>query len=100
MAISDHRHHGVMQPAGQPTRSCSWNSWSSNFGCNGLGFVHTSEGITGSNWNALVDGNGAHLRNWPAANSPSASLKMPSLCVNAKHIPGAYLFGKYIWRLP
>jgi len=90
-----------MQPAGQPARNCRWDSWSSDFQCNGLGLVSTTEGITGSSWNALVDGNGSGKRDWPAAGDPSSStLKMPSLCVNAEHLAGAYVHGNYIWRLP
>jgi len=62
-----------------------------------LGYVHVGEGVTGSNWNSLVDGNGKERRSWPAANSPT-SHRMPSMCVSAKHIPGAYVYGNYIWR--
>lgn len=85
--------------AGQPARSCSWSDWSNGFACNGLGYVHTNDAITSGNWLALTDGNGAERRNWPSANSPSSGHRMPSLCVYAAHIPGAYVWGKYIWRL-
>ena len=83
---------------GQATRSCKWASWTGGFNCNGLGYVHLGDSVTSGNWNSLVDGNGAELRSWPSANSPNAH-KLPSLCVKADDIPGAYLFGKYIWRL-
>jgi len=82
---------------GQAVRSCSWSNWQKNFACNGLGYVSASEGITGSNWRSLVDGNNAERRSWPAANSPTVH-RLASMCVKADQI-GARLFGKYIWRL-
>jgi len=80
-------------------RGCTWASVVAGSGCQ-QGFIHPTEGVTGNNWNALVDGNGAEGRVWPSAQTPtSTSYRMPSLCASALHIPGAYVYQGYFWRL-
>ncbi len=42
---------------GQPTRSAAWGHYTSGWSyINGLGYIHTSEGVFDGNWNSLVDG--------------------------------------------
>jgi len=83
---------------GQPTRSCSWDSYQTGFTCNGLGYLHTRETIDSSNWNSLVDGNEADRRSWPSANSVNVH-KLPSLCTRLGDVPGVELWADHIWRL-
>jgi len=82
---------------GQPTRSCDWDSPSYET-CNGLGFIHTSDSIVSGSWNALVDGNEAGSRAWPAANNVNAH-RLISLCARLDDVPGVELWGGHIWRL-
>jgi cysteine-rich repeat protein len=83
---------------GQPARSCSWDSAATSYqSCNGLGYVHTGETSgTGSNWRALVDGNGADYRSWPSANTTNVHTLI-SMCYLGSTARGDYLFD-HRWR--
>ena len=84
---------------GHPARSCTWDSYTSGFACNGLGYISTLDTIDGANWNALTDGNTAERRYWPAANSPTVtSHRLASLCASFDDIGGVSLWAGYIWR--
>lgn len=82
---------------GQPARSCSWDSSVTNYeNCNGLGYVGLRELGTGSNWQALTDGNTADYRSWPSANTTGAH-PLASMCMNASDDATSYVFD-HRWR--
>ncbi|MEM7181920.1 MAG: Ig domain-containing protein [Spirochaetota bacterium] len=81
---------------GQSTRGCLWTSGTGYESCNGLGYIALNENSTGSNWQALVDGNETESRNWPSANSTNAGVLI-SLCQNASSDGSAYIYD-YRWR--
>ena len=86
---------------GQPTRSARWNDNNNGSCINGLGLIvvfrrgdHRS---AGSNWRALLDGNGSEGRAWPNAVCPTGQTLI-SLCQDASSIPNACVFD-HRWRV-